>query len=181
MTTEAPASSPPTPARAAPLFGVIAIFCAIAALFFPRFLFAMPVLGAFTCGAVSLFRRERWPLLAVVAMVGAAGLLVLIESSGSPGRNTDALADITLGHTVGGALHPGRLQFVCFDEADALRGERIPGTESVEGAQDAVEKQLIAEERCTYTDSNASFDMTADGKERFTTPHGVIEMWATPD
>jgi hypothetical protein len=161
-----------------PIFGSLAALCAVMSVFSPRFLLFLPVLLTLGLGAGAFFARERWKWIAVVAMVWALGLLVLNERGGSPGTNLEALADITNGATTAGALTSPTPQFVCYDEVDALKGAPSPEPEAVPGTAGAVAMQLVRAGRCTYTDEKARFDMTADGKERFTTPHGAIELWA---
>jgi hypothetical protein len=186
MTASEPQGAPPAAPlpilapKPQPVFGVLALVFAAGALFFPRFLVGLPVLISIGCAVGALFRRERWPALPIVSIVAALGLLLLSSSqtglSATPG-NGAALDDVTLGRTIGGSLHQG--QFLCFDEADALRGETLPGQDAnAQAAQSEVQMELIKQGRCTSTNSNAGYDMTADGKERFTTPDGVIELWA---
>jgi hypothetical protein len=94
-------------------------------------------------------------------------------------QRTAILGDLAFGKTVGGVLHSPNGQFLCFDPADAFRGRYDAQDTGVQGAQDAIRDQLVATGRCTATNAKAGFDMTADGREQFQTPHGSIELWSS--
>jgi hypothetical protein len=82
-----------------------------------------------------------------------------------------------MGRITGGSLHRD-YQFVCFEQSDALRGETLSGQDK---DTDQVRMALMNDGRCALTGAAAGYDMTADGKERFTTPHGVVDLYAAHD
>ena len=171
-------SARPSAERRAPIAGTVSLVFAVGALFFPRFLVMLPILVAVSLAALSFFRRESLIALPILALAAALGVFLLAASPNSGpnlgSTNIAALEDIETGKETAGSVHSD-YQFVCFDEGDALRGEMIGGyDERTSKIRDA----LMDQGRCGLTGQNATYDMTADGKEQFTTPHGVVELWA---
>jgi hypothetical protein len=65
--------------RNAPIFLVLASIALVLSLFTPRLLLFFPIMGTLGCTAISLFRKEKGRIGAVLVLVFAVGLLVLSE------------------------------------------------------------------------------------------------------
>jgi hypothetical protein len=97
LNAQAPEVTQPK-ARPAPVFMVLAFLGLIASLFTPRLIVALPIFATMAFAAISLFRRERPRLLSGLALVGAAGLLLLSGSTSSQlsGEDPSALKAVEI-------------------------------------------------------------------------------------
>jgi hypothetical protein len=65
--------------RNAPIFLAVASIALVLSLFTPRLLLFFPMMGTLGCAAISLFRKEKGQIGAVLVLAFAVGLLVLTE------------------------------------------------------------------------------------------------------
>jgi hypothetical protein len=128
---------------------------------------------------------------AVVALFVGAAALQQYEQRQRSEQLGAIFSDLIEAKTIGGTLEeieigpvtvgeiPGaepRAQFVCLDQADALR----PSLAEAGDAASQIETALTNDGRCTWTDAKDRFTMTADGAEHFVTPDGPLDVWAPP-
>jgi hypothetical protein len=130
--------------------------------------FMSPILNRVIVAAIAAFYA--------VSLTIFAGMVAIISAHTE--RAHAAVEDIAAGRTIAGATQAADGQLVCFAEDDAARyrmyaDEGDPAARSGELRQD-----LIDDHACVAARPGARFDRMADGRERFTTPHGTIDAWA---
>lgn len=84
--------------RRVSLFLILALCGFVVSLFTPRLIVSLPIFGTIACAVISLFRRERAPVLPVLVLVAAIGILMLNSSvsSGLSGSDPSALRAVEI-------------------------------------------------------------------------------------
>ncbi len=125
-------------------------------------------------------------IILVSISIGAVVIVLFVIVAGISANEEQRIArlkmnimdDIVEGKTISGTLEARDPQFLCFNAMDTLKNSDAGVDPRIPGAEEAVVDQLFKQGRCTYSGRGAHFDMTADGRERFTTPSGSVELWA---
>lgn len=126
---------------------------------------------------------KSWRGGAVTAVVVAAFIGVLLLAGQSYQRKQEQrevmgaiMTDLASGKTIAGTLTADYLT-ACIDSHDAFNAAHGAFDTGVAGAQSEITADLVNKGRCVITGQSVRFSMTADGRARFATPHGVADLW----